>query len=242
MAARGSLVGRLIDWSAATAIRAWHSTVRIHIDAQDRSVDPRLGARGNIYYFWHEDLIFLGNLIAHTGTHVLISRSRDGQRIARVMEQLGFRPIRGSTSRGGASAAREVLRLPGEVNLGITVDGPRGPRRQMQFGAVFLASRTGRPLVAIGVGYDRPWRAGSWDRMAFARPFSRAVVSASAALHVPPDLGEEALAQHCLEFESLLHQTSARADRLVQSWVASGIRPSADGEAIADQGEERRAA
>jgi hypothetical protein len=226
MARHSGLLARTVDWPAALAIRAWHATLRIHVDAADRSRDPRLGSKGNIYCFWHEDLVFLGGLISHTGAHVLISRSRDGELISRVMQRLGFKPIRGSTSRGGANAAREVMRLGPQANLGITVDGPRGPRRQMQSGAVYLASRTGMSLVAIGVGYDRPWRAASWDRMAFAWPFSRAVVSASAAVQVPPDLEGDALRQHCQQWESILHQTSARAEQQVQQWVASGIRPS----------------
>lgn len=227
MARRNWLLSRVVDWSAAAAIRAWHATLKIHIDTPEPALDPRLGAKGNIYCFWHEDLIFLGGLIAHTGTHVLISRSRDGELISRVMERLGFAPIRGSSSRGGAHAAREVMRLAAGANLGITVDGPRGPRRQMQSGAVYLASRTGMSLVAIGVGYDRPWRAGSWDRMAFARPFSRAVVSASAAVQVPPDLEGEALNQHCQQWESVLNATCCRADNLLQQWVARGTRPAA---------------
>jgi lysophospholipid acyltransferase (LPLAT)-like uncharacterized protein len=227
---RSSLVTRMCDWTVAQTIRAWHATLRLHIDAEDPSLDPRFGSRGNIYCMWHEDLVFLGGLIAHTGAHVVISRSRDGQRIARVMQQLGFQPIRGSSSRGGANAALEVLRLGTQSNVGITVDGPRGPRRSMQPGAVFLASRTGMPLVAVGLGYHRAWRAPSWDRMAFALPFSRAVVSASAAIHVPADLDDDALAEHRERFEATMHQTSARAEQRMAQWAGSGIRPAVNPE------------
>ncbi len=227
MTQRSSLVTRICDWTIAQAIRAWHATLRLHIDADDRSLDPRLGSRGNIYCMWHEDLVFLGGLIAFTGAHVLISHSRDGQRIARVMQQLGFQPIRGSSSRGGAAAALEVLRLGTQNNVGITVDGPRGPRRSMQPGAVFLASRTGMPLVAIGLGYHRPWRAKSWDKMAFALPFTRAVVSASAAIHIPPDLNDDALTQQRVQFELVMHEMTARAEERMAQWTASGKRPAA---------------
>jgi lysophospholipid acyltransferase (LPLAT)-like uncharacterized protein len=225
MTERSSLLTRMCDWTVAQAIRAWHATLRIHIDADDRSVDPRLGSRGKIYCMWHEDLVFLSGLIAHTGAHVVISRSRDGQRIARVMQQLGYQPIRGSSSKGGANAALEVLRLGTQSNVGISVDGPRGPRRSMQRGAVFLASRTGMPLVAVAVGYHRAWRAPSWDRMAFALPFTRAVVSASAAIQVPAELDDDALAEHRQSFEAVMHQTSARAEERMAQWADSGIRP-----------------
>ena len=219
------LLGRICDWSIAQAIRAWHATLRVHIDADDPTLDPRLGSRGNIYCMWHEDLIYLGGLIPHTDTRVLISKSRDGQRIARIMGQLGFAAIRGSSSRGGAGAALEILRLGGKTNVGITVDGPRGPRRTVHPGAVFLASRTGMPLVAIGLGYHRAWRAPSWDRMAIALPFTRTVVSASAAIHVPADLDDDALARHQQRFEAVMHQISARAEERMRQWAASGNRP-----------------
>jgi lysophospholipid acyltransferase (LPLAT)-like uncharacterized protein len=243
MAQQSSLWGRMFDATAALAIRAWMGTLRIHVDAQDPSLDPRSGSKGHIYCFWHEDLVFHGGLMAGSGTHAMISRSRDGERIARIMQRLGLQPVRGSSNRGGANAALEVLRLGAEANVGIAVDGPRGPRRRMQPGAVFLASRTGMPLVAIGASYHRPWRVRSWDQMAFARPWSRAVVSASAAIHVPPDLDDVQLSQYRDSVESTMHEQSARADSLVQQWVASGSRPAAGEElSVADLKAGRRAA
>lgn len=243
MTQQNSFWGRILDRTLAVAIRTWVKTLRIHIDAQDPTLDPRQGSRGHIYCFWHEDLIFLGGLVSHTGAHVLISRSRDGERIARVMERLGLKPIRGSSSRGGASAALEVLRLGADANVGIAIDGPRGPRRKMQPGAVFLASRTGMSLVATGVAYHRPWRTRSWDRMAIARPMSRTVVSASTAIRVPPDLDDVQLAQWRDEVETVMHQQTARAEKLVQDWAANGVRPAGShDEPCADLEAERRAA
>ena len=243
MAQHSSIWGRMFAATAALAIRAWAGTLRVHVDAQDPTLDPRLGSRGHIYCFWHEDLVFLGGLMTHAGLHVLISRSRDGERIARIMEQLGLRPIRGSSSRGGANAALEVLRLGADANVGIAVDGPRGPRRRLQPGAVFLASRTGMPLVVIGAGYHRPWRARSWDQMAFARPLSRVVVSASAAIRVPPELDDVALARWRDETETVMHQQAARAEMLVHEWATSGVRPAESGQQpVAQSGAARRAA
>ena len=241
--AQSSLWGRMFDATAALAIRAWMGTLRIHVDAVDPCLDPRLGSKGHIYCFWHEDLVFHGGLMAGSGTHAMISRSRDGERIARIMERLGLRPIRGSSHRGGAHAALEVLRLGADANVGIAVDGPRGPRRRLQPGAVFLASRTGMPLVAIGAGYHRPWRVRSWDQMAFARPLSRVVVSASAAIQIAPDLDDSELANCRDHVESILLSQTARADRLVRQWAASGLRPGVSGQPPeSDMVPERRAA
>ena len=63
-----------------------------------------------------------------------------------------------------------MLRLSRQAHLVITPDGPRGPRRQVQAGMVYLAARTGVPIVPVGIGYDRPWRTKSWDRFAVPRP------------------------------------------------------------------------
>src|SRR5262245_61117290 len=120
MAHRISLPGRLFDASVALAIRWWLGTVRTHLVAEDEAFDPRHGATGKIYCIWHENLLYLARLFADCGMHVLISRSRDGERIARVVQHLGYRPIRGSSQRGGASAALGVLHLDPKAILAIT--------------------------------------------------------------------------------------------------------------------------
>ena len=229
MVPRVSVVGRLMDRGVALLLRSWHATTRIHVDVADPALDPRSGAEGKIYCFWHEHLLFFGHLVAHSGIHVLISKSRDGERIARVVEQLGFHSIRGSTMRGGASAALAALHLPPNANLGITSDGPRGPRRQVKAGAVFLSSRTQRPIVPLAVGYSRAWRARrSWDQMALARPFSRIVVSAGEPIQVPADADEGTLADYRLRVETAMHELTERAESMVAQWAAKGERPTCE--------------
>ena len=85
-----------------------------------------------------------------------------------ALHHMGFDCVRGSTYRGGARAIWELLERSRRQHLTITPDGPRGPRRQFAQGPIYLASRLQLPLVAMGFGYDRPWRVNSWDR--FRRP------------------------------------------------------------------------
>ena len=101
------------------------------------------------------------------------SRHRDAEILSRIAQQMGFEFVRGSSKRGGVTAMRELLRKSRQMNLAITPDGPRGPRRRHGPGPIFLASKLGLPIVLMGFGYDRPWRVkGAWDKFAIPRPYS----------------------------------------------------------------------
>ena len=107
------------------------------------------------------------------------------------------------------------------MHLTITPDGPRGPRRRLAPGCVYLASKLGLPLVAMGFGYDRPWRVRSaWDQFAIPRPCSRARAIPSGEIFVPPDLDRNGLEHFRLKIENLLNRLTAEAE----SWAASGSR------------------
>jgi lysophospholipid acyltransferase (LPLAT)-like uncharacterized protein len=110
-----------------------------------------------------------------------------------------------------------MLRADG--HLAITPDGPRGPRRQVQPGVVYLAARLGLPIVPFGVGYDRPWRAKSWDRFAVPRPASRAVLLTDQSISVPPDTGSTMLEDYRLRVESTL----LRLTGVAEVWAERGI-------------------
>jgi hypothetical protein len=106
------------------------------------------------------------------------------------------------------------------MHLTITPDGPRGPRRRLAPGSIYLASRLGMPLVVSGLGFDRPWRAPSWDRFAIPRPYSRARAVASGEIHVPPDLDRKGLEHYRLRIEQLMNRLSQEAE----AWAESGTR------------------
>lgn len=131
---------------------------------------------GVIYAFWH------GRMLIPLFTHrrrrisILISQHRDGEIISRVARVLGYNPVRGSTTRGGARALREMLRQAKRGGcLAITPDGPRGPRFIFQSGAVKLAQLTGLPILPVGIGIERKKVLRSWDRFVIPLPFSNCV-------------------------------------------------------------------
>lgn len=133
--------------------------------------------RGGVVSCWHGKTLFPVYTLQHRGILALISRSRDGEIQARVFERFGWRIVRGSSKRGGVSAlraaAREVRR--GGV-LGITPDGPRGPREQVQPGVAAIAALCEQGVVPAGVGCSRQCRLSTWDRYMLPRPGATAVI------------------------------------------------------------------
>ena len=151
-------------FSAAWVLRLWLGTLQLPLSAaraQRRSRNgPSAGDR-YIYAFWHENLLLPAYHYGRTGVHVLISQHADGELIAEVCRHLGFPAVRGSPKRGAVKAMRQMVKLARSTHLAITPDGPRGPRRQVQPGLVYLAARTGLPIVPVGFAYDRPGGRGA---------------------------------------------------------------------------------
>jgi hypothetical protein len=184
-------------------------------------VDPAdFSPRSKIYVFWHEYLLFPLFLRGHCNLMMLLSQHRDAEVLGRIGYHMGFEVVRGSTRRGGTAALRQLLTHGRRRHLAITPDGPRGPRRRLAPGAVYLASRLGLPLVLLGFGYDRPWRVRSWDRFAIPRPFCRARAVPSPHLYIPPDLDRQGIEYFREKIERLLNRLTDEAE----AWAASGTR------------------
>ena len=204
--------------SAGVAALAWCwlrtlGFSRFSLDGRHHPSDP-VGEQF-IYAFWHEGQ--LGPLCDPGKCKVLISQHADGEWIAQVCQWLGLGVIRGSSTRGGCQAVHTMIKESGgSKNICITPDGPRGPRRQMQSGAVWVSSTTGIPVVLLGIGYSRAWRANSWDRFAVPVPFSHVCAVVSAPVHIPTDLDREGLEHWRQHLETLLEHVNDQADE----WAA----------------------
>ncbi len=211
-------------WSlvSTAAIRQWMGTLDYQADFGDPEVDPvHPGFRGvKIYIFWHENILMPLYLRGHANIAMLLSRHADANVLDRVARMMGFGVVRGSTFRGGSVALRELAERAAVSNLTITPDGPRGPRRRLAPGCIFLASTLGIPIVVMGMGFDRPWRANTWDRFAIPRPFSRARGVVSRAVAIPPDLDRDGIEQHRQGIERLLTGLSDEAE----AWATEGVR------------------
>ena len=213
---------RLAGLTTATSIRLWMSTLDFRAAYYNPAVDPAHPAhRGQtIYVFWHEYILFPFYLRGHCNLSMLVSRHRDADILTEVAGLLGFDFVRGSSFRGGSTALRELLRKSESMNLAITPDGPRGPRRRLAQGPIYLASKLRMPLVVLGFGYDRPWRFSTWDRFAVPRPYSRARMVASPEILVPGDLDRDGIEHYRRHVQRLLTRFTLEAE----AWAASGTR------------------
>jgi len=202
-------------------IRAWMSTLDYRVVYYDRSVDPIHGEGGQrVYVFWHENILMPLYLRGHCNLAMLLSQHPDAEILAQMAYHMGFDCVRGSTYHGGTKAIWELLERSRNQHLTITPDGPRGPRRQLALGPIYLASRLQLPLVVAGFGYDRPWRANSWDRFAVPRPFSRGRMVLGPPLTLPRDLDRDGLENSRLRVERLLNDLTCEAE----AWAAAGTR------------------
>jgi hypothetical protein len=218
-------------WAGSWLVRAWVGTVQFRYRPLGEDVDPHRPQlpRRYIYAFWHENMLLLARHFGRPDIRVLISTHADGQLIAECCRHLGFGLVRGSTTRGGVEAVRQMLRARGS-HLAITPDGPRGPRRTLQLGAVYLAARTGLPIVPVGIGYQRPWRMNSWDQFALPRPFSRGTCVTADPIFVPAELDRSRLEEYRLRVEREL----CRVGELAELWAESGNWPGAEKPAAGD--------
>jgi lysophospholipid acyltransferase (LPLAT)-like uncharacterized protein len=203
--------------SGAAMIRALGATWTI--DRHGLADYDRLLASGErcIFAFWHARMLPLVFTHRGRGVTVLVSRHRDGELITRIIEHLGFRTARGSSTRGGEEGVREMLQSAERGHLlAVTPDGPRGPAERVKPGLVWLAAHLGWPVVPVSSAARSARRLRSWDGFRVPRPFTRVVVAYGAPLHVGPGTSREHLERERLRIESALaaltRDTDARAD------------------------------
>ena len=165
-----------------------------------------------IMAFWHGRVLTATYYFRRRGIVVMISENFDGEWIARIIEQFGFRTSRGSTTRGGQ---RALLRLKREMDRGLpsgfAVDGPRGPARQAQPGAIWLAKLTGNPVVPFHMEASRYWTLKSWDRTQIPKPFATVALAVGAPIEVPHEADETVLEAKRVEVEQSLLELERRA-------------------------------
>lgn len=166
-----------------------------------------------LYAFWHARMVTLAFSHRFRGILIMISESQDGEFIARPVSQLGFQPVRGSTTRSGMRALFDMVRrIKSGYDGAITPDGPKGPRHVVQIGTVLIAQRAGVPVIPIIPAAERCWRLHSWDRFIIPKPFSRAAILHGAPINVPRTCPPEELESKRKEIEDALNALTEEAD------------------------------
>lgn len=167
-----------------------------------------------VYCSWHQRLVFHPWYLLKRGVTVMVSQSRDGEYAARLINSLGLGDVRGSSTRGGFGALKELTQKikDGVTNGGMVVDGPLGPPRIAKMGAVILARDSRVPLMPIMWGTDRCWVLNSWDRFIIPKPFARIVYCHTEPIWVPPSANEEELEECRRLLEERLNQAAKYCD------------------------------
>jgi lysophospholipid acyltransferase (LPLAT)-like uncharacterized protein len=198
--------GRLARWLIAFGfglLRLWGRTLRYKIDDRAGIVGKPI-TQNYIGALWHNRLLIfplvLRRFFPQRRGAALISASRDGDLLADAVQRFGYDVVRGSSSRLGASAIRQLSDvLASGRDVVITPDGPRGPAYELGPGIIFLAQKSGAPVLPINLEYSRCWRLRSWDRFIVPQPFARVRVRINRPHHVkltasPEEFEKERLA------------------------------------------------
>lgn len=182
------LLLKIGPWLAAGMIRLVHASLKVETLGEQPLRELWGSHRHIILAFWHDQLFMMATGYRGPGASVLISASRDGEYIARTMDYFGIGSIRGSSTRGGRAAFREMVDMTREpVDLVITPDGPKGPRHEVKEGVVQLARLSGRPVVPMAFACSRGHRFRSWDSFLLPLPPGRGVFSFGAPLYYAKD-------------------------------------------------------
>jgi lysophospholipid acyltransferase (LPLAT)-like uncharacterized protein len=182
--------GRVLIGLSLRLYRLWARTLRLKV-VDPNGVVALVRNQPVIFAIWHNRLLMLPRVFdpcfPSRQSYGLISASRDGDLIALFIERSGYGTIRGSSSRKGVIALRQLVEtLAADGNVLVTPDGPRGPVYQASPGIVFLAQKSGAPIVPIHLEYSNCWRLKSWDRFVVPRPFATLRAILGAPFAIPP--------------------------------------------------------
>jgi lysophospholipid acyltransferase (LPLAT)-like uncharacterized protein len=197
-------------------IAALGSTLRWRAEGLEHLAAVEQSGRPPIMAFWHGRILPATVYFRRRGIVVITSENFDGQWIAGIIERFGYGTARGSTSRGGRKALLQLTRdMAAGKPAAFTLDGPRGPARVAQPGAVWLAKVTGNPVVPFHIESSRHWTLKSWDRTQIPKPFTTAAIAIGERLDVPPDADAAGLAEAARTLEQRLQALEVRAQAML---------------------------
>ena len=204
-------------------------TLRWRVDGWQHLEAIWASRRQPVMAFWHGRILPATFYFRNRGIVVITSENFDGEWIARIIERFGYGTSRGSTSRGAKRAMLQLVRdMRRGKAAGFTVDGPRGPARIVQPGAVWLAGATGNPVLPFHLEASSHWTTRSWDRTQIPKPFSTVALVIGEPIEVPRDLKVEALETARVHLETVLFDLEIRARDLLIRPESEVRRPSAE--------------
>ena len=208
------MLRRIVPYIAYAYVSLVGWTNRMSVVRGDVPAGLHAKGRRFIYAFWHQRQVFFTWTHRDVDAAVLVSRSKDGEMIAETMRLSRIAAVRGSSTRGGAAAAREMVDiLRSGLDVGITPDGPKGPAREIKSGVLRVAQLSGAPIVPIANSTSRRLELRkAWDHFHVPLPFGRAAVVYGAPIEVAAGDDSDAKAA---ELKAALDRVTAEADALV---------------------------
>ena len=207
---------RLISILGYRLVQLLGSTLRWKTEGLEHFDAIVAGGHQPVMAFWHGRILPATYYFRRRGIVVITSENFDGEWIAGIIERFGYGTARGSTSRGGRKALLQLTRdLAAGKPAGFTLDGPRGPARVAQAGAVWLAKATGNPILPFHLEASRHWTLNSWDRTQIPKPFSTVAIAMGEPFQVDADAGDNALERARVMLEERLKVLESRALQLL---------------------------
>ncbi len=204
------------------AFLAWLAIAALCRTLRFRVSDPGGWVRGRhrrdpkIWACWHGQQLVAFYFFRRRGTGILSSLSRDGDYSSSILRLFGWHIVRGSSSRGGARGLLELLRhLRAGGELGLTPDGPQGPAYHIEPGILYLAAKTGAPVIPFAIAARPGWTARSWDRFLVPMPFARCAVFFGRPFHVREEITDANLARLQTALAEAIHQANRGAEAML---------------------------
>jgi len=208
------LFRRLLPYLGLLVIRILYSTYRIKVI--NGSIEKKIIESGKlpIYISWHQrffpGIMFLSK---RKPIAIIVSLSKDGDLISGIIDLLGWHPVRGSSSRGGVKALREVNEITrAGYSLGHIIDGPKGPAGEVKQGLFLIAKTSGMPILPIIISAEKKWIFGSWDKFIVPKPFSKIIIKFDKEISVPKNAGKHVLESNRIELQEKLFKLYNEVD------------------------------
>jgi lysophospholipid acyltransferase (LPLAT)-like uncharacterized protein len=200
---------------AATILKVWLKLVRSILVGVEQTRGPCGIA------IWHGDELALIPRFGHLAPTLLVSRSRDGEIMARATRALGYRVTRGSSTRGAVGGLIALIRAVREGNpIVLAVDGPQGPRGVCKPGIIRIVQKTGAPLFPVGVAVSRRFVfRKTWNQVYLPIPFSRQVVFVDRPIFFSETDGPEDMDRYCRQVEAALMEAQKKARQALEDWT-----------------------
>jgi lysophospholipid acyltransferase (LPLAT)-like uncharacterized protein len=209
------LFSKILPYIGLLAVKILHSTYRIKIIGGDIEKNIFRSGKFPIYISWHQR--FFPGIMFLSGRKpiaIIVSLSKDGDLISRIIELLGWYPVRGSSSKGGAKALRLVYEIMKKgYSLGHIVDGPRGPAGDVKPGLLVIAKTSGMPILPTIISAEKKWTFGSWDKFIIPKPFSKILIRFNNTVYIPEKADKRFLEKTRTDLQNTLFRLYEETDK-----------------------------